>query len=72
MQEKTAFIYTVTAKLWLFHNFKVGFRWNVPSLAHFARSALPGALPFSFSSWNTANDTPTPLFHVGVLPINGG
>ena len=25
----------------------------MPSLAHFAQSALPGALPFSFSSWNT-------------------
>ena len=43
-----------------FHNYKVFFRLNVPSLAQsvlkcalLAQRALPGTLPFSFSSWNT-------------------
>ena len=31
----------------------------VPSLVRFAQSALPGALPFSFPSWNTV----TPMGH---------
>ena len=28
---------------------------NGESLAQFAQSALPGALPFSFPSWNTGD-----------------